>query len=70
MASLLHLGADLHAVRQAVESVGCRLEVSCQKGAALQPVDGSCPRCLLLKAPDYGIHRSGNTLQNPGQHPF
>jgi uncharacterized protein (DUF111 family) len=53
MASLLHLGADLHAVRQAVESVGCRLEVSCQKGAALQPVDGSCPRCLLHKAPDY-----------------
>ena len=31
MASLLDLGADLPAVRQAVESVGCRLEVSRQK---------------------------------------
>ena len=31
MASLLDLGADLDAVRQAVESVGCRLEVSRQE---------------------------------------
>ena len=31
MASLLDLGADLQAVRQAVESVGCRLEVSRQE---------------------------------------
>ena len=31
MASLLDLGADRHAVRQAVESVGCRLEITRQK---------------------------------------
>lgn len=31
MASLLDLGADLDAIRQAVESVGCRLEVSRQE---------------------------------------
>ena len=31
MASLLDLGADVDAVRRAVESVGCRLEVSRQE---------------------------------------
>ncbi|MGB7545725.1 MAG: nickel pincer cofactor biosynthesis protein LarC, partial [Methanothrix sp.] len=35
MASLLDLGADLEAVRQAVESVGCRLEVSRQERSSI-----------------------------------
>ncbi len=35
MASLLDLGADLQAVRQAVESVGCRLEVSRQERSSI-----------------------------------
>ena len=35
MASLLDLGADLRAVRQAVESVGCRLEVSRQERSSI-----------------------------------
>lgn len=35
MASLLDLGADLQAVRQAVESVGCQLEVSRQERSSI-----------------------------------
>ena len=35
MASLLDLGADLQAVRQAVESVGCRLEISRQERSCI-----------------------------------
>lgn len=36
MASLLDLGADIQAVRQAVESVGCRLEVSRQRRGSIK----------------------------------
>lgn len=55
MASLLDLGADLQAVRQAVESVGCRLEVSRQEKRSIMA-------CRAVVTSDKRFHSLGQAV--------
>jgi len=63
------LDADLPAVRQAMESVGCRLEDSRHKMSRIIACRRVVPKAPFPRSHIYSTPRSGSTLQNPGPHP-